>query len=201
MADNYMYLEFPSKPENVAFARTAVAAFVSQLDPTVPELADISTAVSEAVTNIVVHAYPQAEGLIMVTARLSGQQVNVEVKDNGCGISDLESKRRLGTTTCSQERMGIGLSLIEACMDQVDIQSKEGEGTCLFMTKRLGQQGAAWTMTEHFLRLDLPERSKGSQTIELLARIRAGDGEAREQVINENLRLVVNIASFCWPRP
>lgn len=141
MADNYMYLEFPSKPENVAFARTAVAAFVSQLDPTVPELADISTAISEAMTNIVVHAYPDTEGLIIIKTQLQGQQILIEVKDNGCGISDPDSARRFGATTCSQERMGIGLSLIEACMDHIDIQSKEGQGTCLFMTKCLEHRG------------------------------------------------------------
>jgi stage II sporulation protein AB (anti-sigma F factor) len=140
MADNTMYLEFPSKVENVAFARTAVAAFVSQLDPTMPELADISTAVSEAVTNVVVHAYPDTEGPVAITTKLVGQQVLVEVKDNGCGIEDVDSVRRFGTTTCSQERMGIGLSLIESCMDHIDVQSQVGQGTRIVMSKRLEQQ-------------------------------------------------------------
>ena len=141
MADNTMYLEFPSKAENVSFARTAVAAFVSQLDPTMPELADISTAVSEGVTNVVVHAYPSGEGPIAITVHLAGQQVSIEIRDKGCGIADVDTVRRFGTTTCGQERMGIGLSLIEACMDHMNIESKEGQGTCLFLSKRLGQQG------------------------------------------------------------
>lgn len=141
MQDNFMCLEFPSKPDNVAFARTAVAAFVSQLDPTMAELADISTAVSEAVTNIVVHAYPESEGPITIKTCLIGQQVSIEIKDKGCGIADVDSVRQFGTTSCSQERMGIGFSLIEACMDRVNIQSKEGQGTSLCMTKSLGLQG------------------------------------------------------------
>ncbi|HKM40229.1 MAG TPA: anti-sigma F factor [bacterium] len=140
MTTNYVRLEFPSKPENVAFARTAVSAFVSQLDPTVPELADISTAISEATTNIVVHAYPESEGLVRISATLIGQRVKIEVWDNGCGIFDPRSIRHFGTTTCNQDRMGIGLSLIEACMDHLEIETKEGEGTQLTMWKCLGQQ-------------------------------------------------------------
>ncbi|MGI6128815.1 MAG: anti-sigma F factor [bacterium] len=141
MADNTMHLEFPSKAQNVSFARAAVAAFVSQLDPTMPELADISTAVSEGVTNAVVHAYPDGvEGPVAITVQLIGQLVSIDIKDQGCGISDLEAVRRFGTTTCGRERMGIGLSLIEACMDDMELKSKEGEGTHLVMTKRFGQQ-------------------------------------------------------------
>lgn len=138
-----MYLEFPSKPENVSFARTAVAAFVSQLDPTMPELADISTAVSEGVTNAVVHAYPGSEGPVAITVYLTDQQVSIEIKDEGCGIADVNKVRRFGITSCGQERMGIGLSLIEACVDDVRIESREGQGTCLFLRKRLGEQGGS----------------------------------------------------------
>ncbi|MDK2856085.1 MAG: hypothetical protein PWQ41_1562 [Bacillota bacterium] len=138
MKENEMRLEFPSRPENVAFARTTVAAFASQLDPTLPELADISTAVSEAVTNAVVHAYPEGEGPVRIHVRLAGRRVMIEVSDEGRGIADLAAARRFGSSTRPGERMGIGLSLIEACMDRVEISS-EG-GTRIYMEKTLGEQ-------------------------------------------------------------
>lgn len=138
MKDNEMHLEFPSRPENVAFARATVAAFASQLDPTLPELDDISTAVSEAVTNAVVHAYPEGEGPIRISARLAGQRVIIDVVDEGRGIADLDAARRFGTSTRPGERMGIGLSLIEACMDRVELTSERG--TRVHMEKSLGAQ-------------------------------------------------------------
>ena len=140
MSANFVYLEFPSKPENVAFARATVSAFVSQLDPTVPELADISTAVSEATTNIGVHAYPGREGLVKIRAQFVGRQVNIQIEDDGCGVSDPEHIDQFGMTTCSGERLGIGLTLIKACMDHVELKSGKGEGTCLYMSKRLSPQ-------------------------------------------------------------
>jgi stage II sporulation protein AB (anti-sigma F factor) len=134
--DNEMHLEFPSRPENVAFARATVAAFASQLDPTLPEVADISTAVSEAVTNAVVHAYPNGEGSVRVHVRLSGRTVKIEVVDQGVGIADTaKTKQEL------DERMGIGLSLMEACMDLVELSSEHG-GTRVYMEKKLGVQGS-----------------------------------------------------------
>ena len=138
--NSFMRLEIPSRSENEAFARVVVAAFASRLDPTLEEISDLKTAVSEAVTNVVVHAYPDTEGPVAITTKLMGQQVLVEVKDNGCGIEDVDSVRRFGTTTCSQERMGIGLSLIESCMDHIDVQSQVGQGTRIVMSKRLEQQ-------------------------------------------------------------
>ena len=142
MEMNSMSLEFPSKAKNVSFARAAVAAFVSQLDPTMPELADIRTAVSEAVTNSIVHAYPPGtEGRIKITVHLTDRQVSIEIKDYGDGISNPDAVRRLGMTTCDPDRMGIGLSLIEACMDDMKLESSAGEGTRVFMVKRFGQQG------------------------------------------------------------
>ncbi|HHY92437.1 MAG TPA: anti-sigma F factor [Firmicutes bacterium] len=133
-----MHLEFPSRPENVAFARATVAAFASQLDPTLPELDDISTAVSEAVTNAVVHAYPEGEGPIRISARLAGQRVIIDVVDEGRGIADLDAARRFGTSARPGERMGIGLSLIEACMERVELTSERG--TRVHMEKSLGAQ-------------------------------------------------------------
>lgn len=138
MKDNEMRLEFPSRAENVAFARATVAAFASQLDPTLPEIADISTAVSEAVTNAVVHAYPEGEGPVRIWVRLSGRRVLIEVSDEGRGIPDLAAARRFGGSTRPEERMGIGLSLIEACMDRFEISSEKG--TRVYMEKTLGAQ-------------------------------------------------------------
>ncbi|BCV25310.1 anti-sigma F factor [Gelria sp. Kuro-4] len=138
MKENEMRLEFPSRPENVAFARATVAAFASQLDPTLPELADISTAVSEAVTNAVVHAYPEGEGPVRIAVRLAGRRVIIEVADEGRGIADIGAARRFGGSTRPGERMGIGLSLIEACMDRVEVNSSRG--TCVHMEKTLGER-------------------------------------------------------------
>ncbi|NLP17600.1 MAG: anti-sigma F factor [Firmicutes bacterium] len=126
---NEMKLEFKSQKVNISFGRTVVAAFITQLDPIVPEVDDISTAVSEAITNAVVHGYKgDPEGLIRITVRLlTNNWVEIVVEDYGVGISDLATARQFGKTSQPGERIGIGFNLMEQCMDEVILDtSREG---------------------------------------------------------------------------
>ena len=136
MYDNEMKLEFLSKANNEAFARITVAAFVSQLDPTSEELADIKTAVSEAVTNAIVHGYEDTEGIVKVVAKLFANTVEIEVSDTGKGIEDVELARKpLYTTKANLERSGMGFTIMESFMDEVEIDSVVGLGTKIRMKK------------------------------------------------------------------
>ena len=140
-ADNAMEVIFDAKSENESFARVTAAAFCTRLDPTVEEIADIKTAVSEAVTNSIVHGYEGIEGKITLKVSLVGQEVRIEVHDDGIGIENVEQAMEpLYTTKPEQERSGMGFSFMEAFMDQVEVISKQGEGTTVIMTKKIGDQ-------------------------------------------------------------
>ncbi|MBQ8835240.1 MAG: anti-sigma F factor [Oscillospiraceae bacterium] len=135
---NYMILEFPSKSSNEAFARSAVACFAAQLDPTLEELGDIRTAVSEAVTNCIVHAYPEQLGIITLRCRILKDNVlDIVVKDKGVGISDVEQARRPAYTTGGTDRSGMGFTIMESFMTDLDISSKPGKGTTVHMRRKL----------------------------------------------------------------
>ena len=136
--ENYMTLEFPSKSCNEAFARSAVACFAAQLDPTMEELGDIRTAVSEAVTNCIVHAYPDELGIITVRCRiLKGQTLDIVVKDKGIGIADVEQARRPTYTTGGADRSGMGFTIMESFMTSLEITSIPGKGTTVHMRRKL----------------------------------------------------------------
>ncbi len=136
---NVMELKFASRSENESFARVAVAAFVSQLDPTMDELTDIKTVVSEAVTNAIIHGYDsQPDGIVYIRAEIENDKIYITVEDNGAGIEDIEQARQpLYTTKPELERSGMGLTIIENFMDEVEIDSVKGEGTRIRMMKRI----------------------------------------------------------------
>ena len=139
--DNYMTLEFPSKSSNEAFARSAVACFAAQLDPTLEELGDIRTAVSEAVTNCIVHAYPDSLGNIMIRCRILKDNVlDIVVKDKGIGIADVEQARRPSYTTGGNDRSGMGFTIMESFMTNLEISSSPGKGTSVHMRRRISRR-------------------------------------------------------------
>ena len=136
--DNYMILDFPSKSANEAFARSAVACFAAQMDPTLGELEDIKTAVSEAVTNAIVHGYPNVLGKVLVKAKIcEGNVLEVSVKDRGRGIPDVEKARQPMFTTGGEERSGMGFTIMESFMDRLTVKSTPGKGTTVSMRKRI----------------------------------------------------------------
>ena len=136
--DNYMILEFPSRSTNEAFARSAVACFAAQMDPTLEELGDIRTAVSEAVTNCIVHAYPNDLGIIILRCRILKDNVlDIVVKDRGVGIPDVEQARRPAFTTGGGERSGMGFTIMESFMTSLEITSAAGKGTTVHMRRKL----------------------------------------------------------------
>lgn len=136
--DNYMVLEFPSKSSNEGFARSAVACFASQLDPTLEEISDIKTAVSEAVTNCIVHAYPDGLGIISVRCRILKDRVlDIVIKDKGIGISDLDQARKPMFTTGGADRSGMGFTIMESFMTNFSVESSPGKGTAVHMRRRL----------------------------------------------------------------
>ena len=136
--ENYMIIEFPSKSCNEAFARSAVACFASQLDPTLEELGDIRTAVSEAVTNCIVHAYPDELGTIILRCRILKDNIlDIVVKDKGIGISDIEQARRPMFTTGGSERSGMGFTIMESFMTTLEISSSAGKGTTVHMRRKV----------------------------------------------------------------
>ncbi len=136
---NEFKAEFPSMSANESFARSCVACFAAQLDPTLTELNDIKTAVSEAVTNCIVHAYPGCIGKIRIKCRiLDGEVFELSVKDNGIGIEDIALARTpLYTSGNAEERAGMGFSIMESFMDSVHILSRPGKGTLVRMRKKL----------------------------------------------------------------
>lgn len=136
--DNFMKVEFLSKSTNEGFARVAVAAFISQLDPTVEELSEIKTAVSEAVTNSIVHAYEDSEGIITVSAQIKDDSVTIQIKDEGKGISDIDkAKEPLFTTKPDLDRSGMGFTIMESFMDSLVVNSEVGKGTTVTMSKKV----------------------------------------------------------------
>ena len=140
---NEMKLEFDALSVNEGFARVAVAAFITPLDPTLEEVADVKTAVSEAVTNSIIHAYGDRsegkEARIWLTCRLEGDTLHIEVKDEGVGIADVEKAMEpLFTTLPDQNRSGMGFAFMEAFMDDLEVESSPGKGTCVRMIKKLG---------------------------------------------------------------
>ncbi len=139
--NNFMILEFPSKSCNEAFARSAVACFAAQLDPTMEELGDIRTAVSEAVTNCIVHAYPDALGLITLRCRILKDNVlDIVVKDKGVGIADPEQARRPMFTTGGADRSGMGFTIMESFMTSFELTSEPGKGTTVHMRRKLARR-------------------------------------------------------------
>lgn len=137
--NNEMSLIFSAKSENEAFARIAVASFCSNLNPTIDELSDIKTAVSEAVTNSVVHAYPNGKGKIKLEAKLYSDEIYITITDYGVGIKDIEkAKEPFYTTKPNNERSGMGFSVMEEFMDKVIVDSKVGLGVTVTLMKKVG---------------------------------------------------------------
>ena len=141
-AENYIKFEFPSRSVNEGFARAAAAAFAAQLDPTMEELGDIKTAVSEAVTNCIVHAYPESIGKISLRLRIiDGSTLEISVKDTGRGIADVAKAREPLFTTGGEERSGMGFTIMESFMDRLTVRSKPGRGTTVLMRRALSRRG------------------------------------------------------------
>lgn len=139
--DNFMTLEFPSRASNESFARSAVACFAAQMDPTMEELGDIKTAVSEAVTNCIVHAYPERLGIITLRCRILKDNVlDIVVKDKGVGIPDLEKAKQPMFTTGGADRSGMGITIMESFMTTFSISSEPGKGTSVHMRRRISRR-------------------------------------------------------------
>ena len=137
--NNSMKLEFLSISENEKFARTAVSAFVAQLNPTLDEIEDIKAAVSEAVTNIVVHAYGDNVGMVYISCELNENSATIIIKDNGCGIEDINLARTpLYTGSPDSERSGLGFTVMETFMDKVEVLSEKNLGTTVTLIKHIG---------------------------------------------------------------
>ena len=133
---NEMNLNFLSRSSNEGFARAVVAAFVSQLDPTIDELADIKTAVSEAVTNCIVHGYKSGIGKIYISSKIySGGKILIRIKDRGCGIENIEQAMEPLFTTGGSERSGLGFAVMQSFMDKIKVSSKVGKGTTVTLQK------------------------------------------------------------------
>ena len=139
--ENQVTLEFPSRSANEGFARTAAACFAAQLDPTLEEVNDIKTAVSEAVTNAIVHAYPDTLGKIAVKLRIrENHTLEIVVKDWGVGIADIDQARTPLFTTGSEERSGMGFTIMESFMDTLKVRSAPGRGTTVTMARRISRR-------------------------------------------------------------
>lgn len=139
--ENYMVMEFLSRSSNESFARTAVATFAAQLDPTLDEIGDIKTAVSEAVTNSIVHGYPNTLGKIVVKVRiLEKNTLEISVRDWGCGIENIDKAREPMFTTGGEERSGMGFTIMESFMTSFEVSSQPGKGTTVHMRRRLKQR-------------------------------------------------------------
>jgi len=140
---NTMKLTLPSLSVNEGMARAAVAAFCSQLDPATTDLADIKCAVSEAVTNAIVHAYRDTVGLIYITVKMTCEnEVIIEIRDRGCGISDVKQAREpLFTTDAESERSGLGFTVMESFCDKIRVRSRVGKGTTVTLIKKIGAKG------------------------------------------------------------
>ncbi|MBR5595816.1 MAG: anti-sigma F factor [Lachnospiraceae bacterium] len=138
---NQMQLVFDAISENEQLARLAVAAFITPLDPTLEEMADVKTAISEAVTNAIIHGYEEDNGLVYIRCRIKGDLLEVEVEDKGKGIADIDQAMEpMYTTKPEQDRSGMGFSFMEAFMDELEVSSILGVGTTISMKKKLGTQ-------------------------------------------------------------
>ncbi len=134
--ENYFKISFPSKSINESFARMTIASFCMQFDPTLEQINDIKTAVSEAVTNCVVHAYPQEPGEVYITAKIKDNKIVITVRDKGIGILNInQAMEPMFTTDLKTERAGLGFAVMQAFMDKVKVFSKPGKGTRVVMTK------------------------------------------------------------------
>ena len=142
---NEMRLDFKAKPENEAFARLAISGFILPLDPTMEELADVKTAVSEAVTNAIIHGYAGAAGIVRLCAGYEENgDLQIDIIDRGCGISDVEQARQpFFTTSRDEERSGMGFTVMESFMDEVSVHSAPGHGTTVRLSKRIHQRDEA----------------------------------------------------------
>ncbi|MGD9569029.1 MAG: anti-sigma F factor [Sedimentibacter sp.] len=141
MQNNYVIFKIPSLSINESFARAAVAAFCSILNPTIGEINDIKTAVSEAVTNAVIHGYENTVGEIEISCRIKGQVVEIIIEDFGCGILDVEkAKEPLYTTKPELERSGMGFAVMESYMDEVVVLSEKDVGTKVIMRKKISEK-------------------------------------------------------------
>ena len=140
MMKNEMKLSMDAISENEALGRICIATFLTRLHPTLEELEDVKTAVSEAVTNAVIHGYSDEIGIIYIEARIEGEELIISVRDEGKGILDVEKAMEpMYTTDTTGERSGMGFSFMEAFMDEVEVESKVGCGTCVTMKKRIGK--------------------------------------------------------------
>ena len=143
-SDNYVTMEFLSRSSNESFARMAAAGFAAQLDPTLDELGDIKTAVSEAVTNAIVHAYPEKLGKIVIKMRiLEGQVLELVIRDWGRGIPDVDRARQPLYTTGGEERSGMGFTIMESFTDRLQVKSAPDKGTTVTMRKRISRRLSA----------------------------------------------------------
>ncbi|MBR5216799.1 MAG: anti-sigma F factor [Oscillospiraceae bacterium] len=139
--ENYAAVEFLSRSSNEGFARMAAAAFAAQLDPTLDELGDIKTAVSEAVTNAIVHAYPDRIGKIVMKMKILNDNIlELSIRDWGCGIENVEQARQPLFTTGGEERSGMGFTIMESFTDRLTVKSTPQRGTCVTMRKRIAQR-------------------------------------------------------------
>lgn len=142
---NEMRIEFDSRSSNEGFARVAVAAFVTPLNPTLEEISDIKTAVSEAVTNAIIHGYENEIHKVCVECRINGSLAEIVVEDSGCGIENIEQAMEpLYTTKPEQDRSGMGFAFMEAFMDRIEVKSEPGVGTKVTMWKEIGKEGEEW---------------------------------------------------------
>lgn len=140
MEANEMFLEFDSKSQNESFARMVIAAFTARLNPTIEEIADIKTAVSEAVTNAIIHGYGNQKGKVQLACSIIDDEITIEVTDHGVGIEDIEkAKEPLYTTRPEWERSGMGFVFMETFMDTLEVESKVNEGTKVRMKKKISQ--------------------------------------------------------------
>ncbi len=142
MQKNTMRLELPALSENEGFARVTVGAFMARLNPTLEEVSDVKTAVSEAVTNAIVHGYNGREGMVRIWAQVQGDTLSVIIEDDGCGIPDVDQALQpFYTTKPDMERSGMGFTVMQSFMDSLEVRSKEGRGTSIMMTKTVRSGG------------------------------------------------------------
>lgn len=147
---NEMEIIFESRSENEGFARVAVAAFMTQLNPTIEEVADVKTAVSEAVTNAIIHGYHQEIHRIFICCRISGHTLEIEIRDEGQGIENIEKAMQpMFTTRPDLDRSGMGFAFMEAFMDDLAVESQPGHGTTVRMKKIIGQGREGWIVPQN----------------------------------------------------
>lgn len=138
---NEMTVEFKAIGENEGFARIVIAAFIAQLNPTLEEIGDVKVAVSEAVTNAIIHGYEKTEGMVQIRASIKDREIRIQIQDWGKGIRNIEQAMEpLFTTKPEEERSGMGFSFMEAFMDNLEVESQEGVGTTITMVKMMGEE-------------------------------------------------------------